>query len=77
MRYLILSAVVLFGLLSISERSFAEEKDKTGVANKTLKLATTTSVENTGLIYALVRPFEEKFNIKVDVIAVGSGKALE
>lgn len=57
MRYLILSAVVLFGLLSISERSFAEEKDKTGVANKTLKLATTTSVENTRLIYDLVRPF--------------------
>ena len=77
MRYLILSAVVLFGLLSISEGSFAEEKDKTGVANKTLKLATTTSVENTGLIYSLVRPFEEKFNIKVDVNAVGSGKALE
>lgn len=77
MRYLILSAVVLFGLLSISERSFAEEKDKTGVANKTLKLATTTSVENTGLIYALISPFEKKFNIKVDVIAVGSGKALD
>ena len=41
-----------------------------------LKLATTTSTENTGLLDKLLPPFEEKFNIKVDVIAVGTGKAI-
>ena len=41
-----------------------------------LKLATTTSTENSGLLEVLLPPFEEKFGIKVDVIAVGTGKAL-
>jgi len=41
-----------------------------------LKLATTTSTENSGLLGVLLSPFEEKFGIKVDVIAVGTGKAL-
>lgn len=47
-------------------------------ANPThLKLATTTSTENSGLLGVLLPPFEEKFGIKVDVIAVGTGKALK
>ena len=41
-----------------------------------LKLATTTSTENSGLLDKLLPPFEEKFNIKVDVIAVGTGRAM-
>jgi len=41
-----------------------------------LKLATTTSTENSGLLGVLLPPFEEIFGIKVDVIAVGTGKAL-
>lgn len=41
-----------------------------------LKLATTTSTENSGLLGFLLPPFEEKFGIKVDIIAVGTGKAL-
>jgi len=41
-----------------------------------LKMATTTSTENTGLLNVLLPPFEQKFNVKVDVIAVGTGKAL-
>ena len=42
-----------------------------------LKFATTTSTENSGLLGVLLPPFEEKFKIKVDVIAVGTGKALK
>ncbi|MBE3092606.1 MAG: substrate-binding domain-containing protein [Chloroflexi bacterium] len=42
-----------------------------------LKLATTTSTENSGLLDKLLPPFEEKFNIKVDVIAVGTGAAIK
>jgi len=41
-----------------------------------LRLATTTSTENSGLLGVLLPPFEEKYGIKVDVIAVGTGKAL-
>lgn len=41
-----------------------------------LRLATTTSTENSGLLAVLNPPFEEKYGVKVDVIAVGTGKAL-
>jgi len=46
-------------------------------AETRIRMATTTSTENTGLLYELLPPFEKKFNIKVDVIAVGTGKALK
>jgi len=42
-----------------------------------LKLSTTTSTENSGLLYDLLPPFEKRFNVKVDIIAVGSGKAIK
>lgn len=42
-----------------------------------LKLATTTSTENSGLLAKLLPPFEEKYNIKVDVVAVGTGAAIK
>jgi tungstate transport system substrate-binding protein len=41
-----------------------------------LKLATTTSTDNSGLLQELLPPFEKEYNIKVDVVAVGTGKAL-
>ena len=41
-----------------------------------LKLATTTSTDNSGLMKALLPPFERMFSVRVDVIAVGTGKAL-
>ncbi len=40
-------------------------------------MSTTTSTDNSGLLGALLPPFEAAFNVKVDVIAVGTGKALE
>jgi tungstate transport system substrate-binding protein len=42
-----------------------------------IKLATTTSTENSGLLGVLLPPFEEKYNIKVEVIAVGTGAAIK
>ena len=42
-----------------------------------LKLATTTSTDNSGLLNELLPPFEKMFDVRVDVIAVGTGKALE
>jgi len=41
-----------------------------------LKLATTTSTDNSGLLNVLLPPFEKMFDVRVDVIAVGTGKAL-
>ena len=45
-------------------------------AQDRLRLATTTSTENSGLLSLLHPPFEEQYNVMVDVIAVGTGKAL-
>jgi len=42
-----------------------------------LKLATTTSTDNTGLLDYLLPDFTQKTGIKVKVIAVGTGKALK
>ncbi len=42
-----------------------------------LRLATTTSTEQSGLLRVLIPPFEKLSGLKVDVIAVGTGKALK
>ena len=46
-------------------------------AEDVLRLATTTSTENTGLLDKLLPPFEKKCDIRVDVLSVGTGKALK
>jgi tungstate transport system substrate-binding protein len=47
------------------------------VAEERLRLSTTTSTEQCGLLEYLLPRFEKRFGLKVDVIAVGSGKALK
>jgi len=47
------------------------------LAQEHLKLATTTSTENSGLLSALLPTFEAQNHCKVDVIAVGTGKAIK
>ncbi len=42
-----------------------------------LRLATTTSTADSGLLSAILPDFEKQFNCKVDVVAVGTGQALE
>jgi len=46
-------------------------------AEQRIKLSSTTSTENSGLFSVLNPPFEKLFNCHVDVIAVGTGKALK
>lgn len=46
------------------------------MSQTTLKLATTTSTYETGLLDHILKPFEEKNNIKVHIISVGTGKAI-
>jgi len=63
----LLSALIL--TLFVSSTALADEIQR-------LRLATTTSTDNSGLLAVLHPAFEAKHNIKVDVIAVGTGKAL-
>ncbi len=42
-----------------------------------LRLATTTSTENSGLLKFILPPFEKANNVKVNVISVGTGKAIK
>lgn len=46
-------------------------------AQQVIRLSTTTSTENSGLLAHLLPAFEAKTNTKVHVISVGTGKALE
>jgi tungstate transport system substrate-binding protein len=43
----------------------------------TLRLATTTSTENSGLLRAILPKFESESGFKVQVISVGTGKAMK
>lgn len=41
-----------------------------------LKMATTTSTDNSGLLAVLNTAFENQYNVKLDIISVGTGKAI-
>jgi tungstate transport system substrate-binding protein len=61
-------ALSLVALLGMASNSWA--------AN-VLRLSTTTSTENSGLLLVLNPVFEKKYGAKLEVIAVGTGKALK
>ncbi len=42
-----------------------------------LRLATTTSTDDSGLLAAILPAFEDEYNARVDVVAVGTGQAIE
>lgn len=63
-----LSFYLLLLLCSLSFSSQAEIER--------LKMATTTSTDNSGLLAVLNPPFEKKYKVKLDVISVGTGKAI-
>jgi tungstate transport system substrate-binding protein len=46
-------------------------------AETRLKMATTTSTDNSGLLDTMLPPFEKNHGIEVDVVAVGTGRALK
>ncbi len=64
----LIRVLLAISLLAMSMASHAVER---------LKLSTTTSTENSGLLAVLHPVFEQKYGVKVDVIAVGTGKALK
>lgn len=45
-------------------------------AERVVRVATTTSVENSGLLAAALPEYERQAGIKIEVVAVGSGQAL-
>jgi tungstate transport system substrate-binding protein len=55
----------------------AETTGEASGDSQRLILATTTSTEDSGLLDYILPDFEEKNNAEVDVIAVGTGQALE
>ena len=65
--------IFLLFILIISSFCFAEGQAEN---SERLKLATTTSTENTGLLDKLLPAFTAATGIEVDVIAVGTGKAI-
>lgn len=49
----------------------------TAVAEERLRMSTTTSTQDSGLLKVLLPSFEKKYRCRVDVIAVGTGQALK
>jgi tungstate transport system substrate-binding protein len=62
------SSCLIVLLFSFSLQLFAEVER--------LKMATTTSTDNSGLLAVLNPPFEKKYGVKLDIISVGTGKAI-
>ena len=50
--------------------------DEAGITGETLTLTTTTSTYDTGLLDELNAPFEVRFGVTVDTVALGTGAAL-
>lgn len=55
----------------------AQAQSGMSAPRQAIRLSTTTSTENSGLLKSLLPAFEAKSGVRVSVIAVGSGKALE
>jgi len=67
-----LKFALVFVMLGVVLVSCASQPDQPQV----LRLATTTSTDNSGLLAAILPDFEERYNAQVDVIAVGTGQAI-
>jgi tungstate transport system substrate-binding protein len=79
--FLIFTLVSLTALLAACDDDKEEQPAPTPTAEAAtparLILATTTSTEDSGLLEYILPDFEAKYNADVDVIAVGTGQALE
>ena len=79
--FLIFTLVSLTALLAACDDDKEEQPVPTPTAEAAtparLILATTTSTEDSGLLEYILPDFEAKYNADVDVIAVGTGQALE
>ncbi|MBI3914680.1 MAG: substrate-binding domain-containing protein [Chloroflexi bacterium] len=69
--------IVATGLLAVIAGACSAPPGNPPAANCALRLATTTSTADSGLLAFILPDFEKKFSCKVDVIAVGTGQAIE
>ncbi|MCD1294040.1 ABC transporter permease [Methanocella sp. CWC-04] len=80
-KLLILSITVLAVMVSISGCTTPEgTATPTATATpepQTLRLATTTSTYDSGLLSVLLPPFEEANNVKIEILSKGSGEAMK
>lgn len=66
-----------FTLITVFTLSLLFLVSPVGAESNVLRIATTTSTENSGLLKHLLPPFEAKCGCRLDVISVGSGKAMK
>jgi len=68
--------IIIISSFCYAEGQIENQSDNQTSTQPRLRLATTTSTENTGLLDVLIPAFTNRTGIKVDVIAVGTGKAI-
>lgn len=80
-RIILITCLVLMLGCSKSEPGPAERVDPASASSaspqKVLRLATTTSTRDSGLLDTLLPPFSRANNVRIDVVAVGTGAALK
>ena len=74
---LLILALVSCGPTETPQTQEPEEQAPQEETLDPITLATTTSTENSGLLDYILPHFEEKYNTKVNVVAVGTGQAME
>jgi tungstate transport system substrate-binding protein len=74
---LLILALVSCGPAETPQTQEPEEQAPQEETLDPITLATTTSTENSGLLDYILPHFEEKYNTKVNVVAVGTGQAME
>ncbi len=67
-RHILIKVLVLFFILTLQNKLVAQE---------IIKLATTTSTYETGILDYILAPFEKAHNVKMHIISVGTGKAIK
>jgi tungstate transport system substrate-binding protein len=73
-------ALMLFACTGVQEEPVVEEPPAEEVESgepQSFILATTTSTEDSGLLTAILPEFEEEYGATVEVVAVGTGQALQ
>lgn len=76
-RYTSHTLLIIAGLLALVACSPPPLPTLQATSPQRLILATTTSTENSGLLAYLLPDFEAQYNAEVDVVAVGTGQAIE
>ena len=77
MKKTILFSIVFLSLMSLWANGMDDPGTPSAGFSSRIRLATTTSTDNSGLLTAILPAFTARTGIGVDVIAVGTGRALE